>query len=201
MILLLAVTAGLLAGLAWAWRWRAQYEAPVLHHLWLVFIAFLPQYMAIHLPARGSIPNWAAALCLIISQLLLFGFALLNRNHQGMKILMIGAFLNFMVMSANGGFMPVGPQTASRLVPEHVIGKMPIGSRFGNKDILLPPEQTRLEWLADRFLPPVWSPYQVAFSLGDVFIAVGVFWLLAKQESKRVITHDRSNYVPTVCQS
>jgi hypothetical protein len=201
MILLLAVTAGLLAGLVWAWRQRAPYEVPTLHHLWLVFVAFLPQYMAIYLPARGSVPNWAVVLCLIISQLLLFGFALLNRHHQGMKILMIGAFLNFMVMSANGGFMPVGPQTASRLVSQNVVLNMPIGSRFGNKDILLPPEQTRLEWLADRFLPPVWSPYQVAFSLGDVFIAAGAFWLLAKQGNKQVITHDRSNYVSTVRQS
>lgn len=201
MILLLAVSAGLLVGPIWARVQKLRYEPPVLHHLWLVFVAFLPQYIAIYLPARGSAPNWASALCLTVSQLLLFGFALLNRNHQGMKVLMIGAFLNFLVMSANGGFMPLSPQTASRLVTENGALNMPLGSRFGNKDILLSPQQTRLEWLADRLLPPVWLPYQVAFSLGDIFIAAGAFWLLAKQETGRVITHDRSNYVSTVRQS
>lgn len=59
---------------------------------------------------------------------------------------------------------------------------IPTGSRFGVKDVLLAPENTRLEWFADRFLPPEWFDYQVAFSLGDVFIAFGVFWLLAVQE-------------------
>lgn len=201
MILLLAVSAGLLAGLIWAYIQRVQYEVPVLHYLWLVFVAFLPQYIFIYLPARGSVPNWASALCLIISQILLFSFALLNRNHQGMKILMIGAFLNFAVMAVNGGFMPISPQTASRLVEENIVSDMPLGSRFGDKDILLSQPQTRLEWLADRFLPPVWLPYQVAFSFGDIFIAAGVFWLLVKQENKKGITDDRSNYVSTVRQS
>lgn len=183
MILLLAVAAGLLAGLIWAGRQKVRYEAPVLHHIWLVFVAFLPQYIVIYLPVREKVPTWVSALCLIVSQLLLFGFALLNRNHQGMKILMIGTLLNFVVMVLNGGFMPISPQTAGRLVPSELLSDVPPGSRFGPKDILLLPEQTRFEWLADRFLPPVWSPYQVAFSLGDVFIAVGVFWLLARQNT------------------
>jgi hypothetical protein len=182
MILLLAVVAGLLAGLIWAGRQKVMYEAPVLHHLWLVFLAFLPQYIIIYLPIREKTPDWVSAFCLIISQLLLFGFALLNRNHLGMKTLMIGTLLNFMVMAANGGFMPISPQTAGRLVPQEFLLDSSSGSRFGSKDILLLPEQTRFEWLADRFLPPAWLPYQVAFSLGDVFIAAGVFWLLARQK-------------------
>jgi hypothetical protein len=182
MVLLAAVAAGLLVGLGWAGSRRVQYEAPALRHLWLVFVAFLPQYMVIQLAAREKISSGVVALCLIISQLLLFGFALLNHDHQGMKILMIGTLLNFLVMAGNGGFMPISPTTAARLVPENILLDIPIGTRFGPKDILLPPQETNLEWLSDRFLPPAWLPYQVAFSLGDVFIAAGVFWLLARQK-------------------
>jgi hypothetical protein len=61
-------------------------------------------------------------------------------------------------------------------------------SRFGAKDILLPPEDIHFEWLADRFLPPSWFRYQVAFSLGDVFIALGAFWLLANPGSSMQFT-------------
>jgi hypothetical protein len=91
--------------------------------------------------------------------------------------------LNLAVMAANSGFMPISPQTASRLVSEERLLDIQPASRFGAKDILLHPQDTRFEWLADRFLPPGWFPYQVAFSLGDVFIALGVFWLLAKPAS------------------
>lgn len=182
MVLLVAIAAGLLTGLGWAVWQRVPYEAPVLRQLWLVFAAFLPQYMVIQLAAREMISSGVVAFCLIISQLFLVGFALLNGDHQGMKILMIGTVLNFLVMAGNGGFMPISPQTAGRLVSQNVLLDIPVGSRFGPKDILLPPQETNLEWLSDRFLPPAWLPYQVAFSLGDVFIAAGVFWLLARQK-------------------
>lgn len=182
MILLVAVAGGLLSGIGWA-RWRGiPYQPPALQYLWLVFVAFLPQFAILYLPnIRQQVPDAWAAVLLTASQFLLLGFAWLNRKLPGMKILLLGAALNFTVMAANGGFMPISPQTASRLVPQEVLQDIPPGERFGTKDILLRPEETRFEWLADRFLPPVWSPYQVAFSLGDVFIALGVFFLLAHQ--------------------
>ena len=96
---------------------------------------------------------------------------------------MIGLLLNMVVMIANGGFMPINPATAERVVGTEKIASVEIKSRIGQKDILLPANDTRLEWLADRFLPPFGFPYQVAFSLGDVFIALGAFWTLARQQT------------------
>jgi hypothetical protein len=86
-------------------------------------------------------------------------------------------------MVVNGGFMPINPNTAERIVGAERIASFELGSRIGYKDILLPVTETRLEWLSDRFLPPVWLPYQVAISLGDVFIAIGAFGILAVQKS------------------
>lgn len=172
---------GLLAGFAWA-RWHGNpYRAPEFTYLWLVFVAFLPQFIVIYL--ANTFSNLVVAGCLLISQVLLLGFAWANRRTFGMPILIFGVVLNLLVMVSNNGFMPVSPQTASYLVPEDVLLDIQPGSRIGPKDILLQPQDTRFEWLADRFLPPVWFPYQVAFSLGDVFIALGVFWLLARPES------------------
>lgn len=169
MVLLAGVVLGLLIGLGWAGKNRVRYEAPVLLHLWLAPAAFILQGWE----QSRSIP-------FIASQLLFLVFAFLNRSHLGMKILLIGAALNFMVMAANGGFMPISFETADRLTQQDLLD-YPAGTLFGAKDILLPPEETRFEWLADRFLPPAWLPYQFAFSLGDIFIAAGAFWLLAKQ--------------------
>lgn len=192
---------GLLAGMGLAGRNQRKYEVPVLRGLWLVFIAFALQSFILSLSAREVISDTLFAIFLVLSQTLLLGFAFRNHNLTGMKILMIGTALNWLVIVANGGFMPINPQTAGRLVPEHILADIQSGTRFGAKDILLPVEQTRLEWLADRFLPPAWLPYQVAFSLGDVFIAAGAFWLLAKHENKRVLTYDRSHYLSPARQS
>ncbi len=178
MILLAALAAGLVTGLALA-RWRGvPYQAPDLKHLWLVFVAFLPQYIVFYL--FGDRQN-VSALLLPLSQALLLIFVWLNRQLPGMMILLLGTALNFTVIAANRGFMPISPQTASHLVPQAVLENIQPGERFGTKDILLPTEDTRFEWLADRFLPPAWSAYQVAFSFGDVLIAFGVFLLLARQ--------------------
>lgn len=184
MVLLAGVAFGLLVGWGWAARNRVPYEAPVLRHLWLAPAAFILQVVE---QSRG-IP-------LVASQLLFLGFAFVNRAHQGMKILLVGAALNFTVMAANGGFMPISFETAGRLLPQTDLLEISAGTLFGAKDILLPPETTRFEWLADRFLPPAWFPYQFAFSLGDVFIAAGAFWLLARQMNpitEGEQTYDRS---------
>jgi hypothetical protein len=184
-ILLIAVASGFIFGLGQA-CWLGQiYQPPVLKHLWLVLVSFLPQFIAIYFPnTRGQIPDEWAGRILIASQLGLLGFAWLNRNQLGMKILFVGAALNFTVITTNGGFMPISPETASRLVSEKVLSDIPLGTRFGTKDILLLKEDTYFEYLADRFLPPAWFSYQVAFSLGDVFLAIGIFWLLAIQTIK-----------------
>lgn len=175
MILLVGIVLGLLVGWGQVLRNRLPYEAPVLRHLWLVPAAFLLQLWE----QSRDVP-------LIASQLLFLGFAFVNRIHLGMKFLLFGAALNFTVMAANGGFMPISYETAGVLLPEKNLSDFPAGTLFGAKDILLPPEATRFEWLADRFLPPALFPYQVAFSLGDVFIAAGAFWLLARQTNSTI---------------
>ena len=180
MILLIALAAGLAAGVALA-RWRGHsYQPPELRVSWLAFLAFLPQFILLYLPYfRIRVSDQVSAVCLLASLLIFLGFAWVNRGLPGMSILLIGLALNLTVMAANGGFMPISPQTAGQLVPDGALLDFQSGDRFGVKDIYLPPLETRFEWLADRFLTPAWFSYRAAFSLGDVFIAIGAFGLLA----------------------
>jgi hypothetical protein len=180
MILLSAIALGLPVGLAAARMQKRPYQPPNLAHVWLVFVAVLPQLAILYLPdVRSQIPDEMTGTLRTVSNALLIAFAWLNRKLPGLSLMLLGTALNFTVMAANRGFMPISPQTASRFVPQSILQDIATGTRFGLKDILLQPGHTRLEWLADRFLPPAWFPYQVAFSLGDVFLALGVFCFLS----------------------
>jgi hypothetical protein len=151
--------------------------------VWLVIVGFLPQFISFYLPAtRTRIPDFWVSVGLLSSQILLLVFCWLNGRLSGVWLLALGLALNLLVIALNGGFMPISPQTASGLASQEVVQSIPLGSRIGfSKDILLLPSNTRLAWLSDDFLLPKGLPYQAAFSLGDVVIAVGAFWLTASQ--------------------
>jgi hypothetical protein len=183
LILLVAILLGIPAGLLLARLQKRAWAIPPLHAVWLVIVAFLPQYIIFYLPStRAHISdNWVAA-GLVGSQILLLVFCWLNRHLSGIWLLAVGLTLNLLVIATNGGFMPISPQTASRLVPQEILQTYPLGSRLGyGKDVLLLPVDTRLVWLSDRFLLPEGFHYKMAFSLGDVVIAAGAFWLVVMQ--------------------
>lgn len=181
MILAIAVGAGLLAGM---WRVNAKqaiWQTPVFNYFWLVPVFFLPQMFVFYLPGiRSQIADSLVSVCLVVSLLGLLLFCVINKQMPGMPVLMIGLLLNLMAIVANGGLMPLSTQTAAHLAPPETLAKLIVGNRFGvGKDVLLSPETIIFPWLADRFVPPDWFPYQFAFSLGDVFIGIGAFLLIS----------------------
>ncbi len=183
MILLVALLAGLISGLLLAFFQKRAWQIPPLRHLWLVVVAVIPQIFAFDIPAtRAKIPDSIVAVGLITSLAILLVFCWENRRIAGIWLLALGLILNLSVIASNGGFMPISPQTASHLLPAAALSKVEVGDRFGyGKDILLLPEKTNLAWLSDQFLLPAWVSYKVAFSLGDILVASGAFWLMLIQ--------------------
>jgi len=75
--------------------------------------------------------------------------------------------------------MPITPETVQWLRPDAAEGSWQIGERLGyGKDIVLPRGETILWFLSDQFRSFSSLSYRVAFSPGDVLIALGAFWLL-----------------------
>lgn len=181
MILLTAVATGTLAGWGFA-KWRGvAWQPPFFKATWLVALGFIPQFAAFYFPyTRRLLTDDLASLSLVCSQVMLLFFAILNRRMPGMPVFILGLGCNLAVILANGGFMPLTVDAASRLVNQAVLDGLIIGERISSasKDILLPETRILLPWLADRFVPPQNMPYRFAFSVGDVFVAVGAFWML-----------------------
>jgi hypothetical protein len=190
-VLLLAVLIGLLAGLLRARLQGRHFLIPELRFSWLALLAFVPQLMAFQIPAaRRYISDSAAGICLIASLVLLLFFVWTNISTRGFWLLGVGLILNLSVILANQGWMPISPHTASQLTDDRSAVEWKSGERFGNsKDKILPVEDTYLSLLSDRLLLPDWFPYRAAFSPGDLFIALGVFWLLCS--SSDILTRSK----------
>jgi hypothetical protein len=194
-ILLLAVAVGAAAGLARALLSGNSFTAPALRGIGWAIAAFIPQFLVFFFsPLQGKINQTTASIVLIGSLLLLLVFAWQNRGQRAFYLMGLGLVLNLAAIGLNGGLMPISPVTVSQLYPEDQLNGVEVGSQLGyTKDVVLPVEQTRAELLADRFLLPDWSPIPVAFSIGDVFIAIGAFWLLWQCGDDSVDYSSRSN--------
>ena len=151
MILLLAVALGLIAGIIRTRIRRREFHLPELQLLWLVPIAYLPQFLSFDWPApRKIIPDCWAAVALVSSQILLLVFVWANRRRPEFWILGLGLTLNLLVIILNGGLMPISPDMVKRLFPNELSDFWELNQRLGgSKDVVLEISATKLRWLSD----------------------------------------------------
>jgi Family of unknown function (DUF5317) len=200
MILLTAILLGLLSGMARAELEKHRYQSLELNKPGLVLGAFLVQLCIFQLPRLGfTLQDGWGAIALITSQIILIVFCLFNLKKPGFYLLALGTVLNLTVMAINGGWMPMTPETISNLYPQASPQSWTIGEHLWNsKNIVLNDEMTRLAFLSDRMIIPEWSPYRVAFSLGDVIMSAGAFWLFwslgGKRREHKEIKNEQNEY-------
>ena len=147
-----------------------------LRALWLAPCALILQLPLVQ--AWGG-AGWRSVLFLA-SYSLLFLFCALNWRYVGARLLLAGFLLNFVVVAANGGFMPISQEAVARLHTGTTAADWPSGTpRQGSKDIILPADQITLRFLSDAIVVPPPFPLPTAFSAGDLVILAGfaaLFW-------------------------
>jgi len=154
-MLVSGLVAGLLLGLASGGHWRNLQTFDL--KLWPGLVAGLLARAAA--PFVGALALGASLAGLALVALV----AVLNRALPGAWPIAVGSLLNLVVTFSNGG-MPVDPgalAASGKVVP-------PDGLH-----VLLGPD-TRLPFLADVLLAPLINNI---YSVGDVVLAIGGFWM------------------------
>lgn len=141
---------------------------------WYLFVsAFTVEFTAVFMASKG-IAFFIENILYIhfLSYFLLFVGIYFNRNSTAFKIVFIGVFLNFLVIMANGGQMPVSGEamTSIGLIDNmHAImeGKIITHTMINS--------HTVFKYLGDIFVLGKPYPRPKIFSIGDVILALGVF--------------------------
>lgn len=140
-------------------------------HIWLMITAFLLQFGLDAAAVRGQI--WAGEARIYVhlfSYLLLFLAIYLNWSIPGIKLIGFGILMNFLVIAANHGMMPV----RGDIMPPEIRSALAAG-RSGTHGLIGP--VTRLKYLADFIYVPL--PYQKSLlSFGDIAMDLGAFLLI-----------------------
>jgi len=114
-----------------------------------------------------DLPGWLATTVHFVSYGLVLAFIWCNRSLPGLWLVALGGLSNLVVIAANGGVMPASVDAL------RTAGRSPTEEGFTNSEVLADP---KLEILGDVLPMPSWLPFANVFSIGDVLIAVGVFW-------------------------
>jgi hypothetical protein len=144
----------------------------------VIGLSVLQAALIVYVPGQST---WQMVL-LILSQIVLILLLLLNHHVPGANVFALGIILNTTVMVANGGWMPVTPETQRFVHPDRPVEvdvKPP-----SSKNIVLPRSETKLWFLSD--IIRVTLPWRRnAISIGDVLLIVGAALFIFQIDLKK----------------
>ena len=179
MIYLLLASIGLATITAWMRRGKLSRLGDVTFRLWWVIpLMAILQSILIRLTHPPNRLEWwrLRPLMMTISYIILWAVVWLNRQLPGMTMVLVGTALNLLAIAANGGYMPISPDALARIAAGLTAYQVPLGNVvLGSKDVLLSPPQSLFWMLGDILVVPEPFPWPTAMSIGDLFLAVGIF--------------------------
>lgn len=145
---------------------------PTFNHIVFLVISILLQVMAVWF-------NGIAGIFISVAYIAMICFFYANREHEDIRIFMIGWFLNALVIWLNKGRMPIDLEQAKKLPfsVEPLINGSDFKHSILNDDTLLP-------FLGDIIHMPFVIPRII--SIGDLFIMLGAFLLVQRITNKPI---------------
>lgn len=152
---------------------------------WYLFVsAFLVEFAAVYLASKGIV-FFSDNIIFIhgLSYMLLFTGIYFNRSSLAFRIVFVGVLLNFIVIMANGGQMPVSGEA---MVGIGLIDNM---ADIRDGKIIthtLINSNTALKYLGDILVLGKPYPRPKIFSIGDVIMAFGIFIYIQEIMKKKI---------------
>lgn len=142
---------------------------------WLALVALAIQVVLLRLR-----PDWdtAARVFFPLTHLAILAVAWVNRDLGGMRLVAAAVALNLIVMTANGGFMPVAPAVLVEAGLADSAESVPMYGRVGHsKSLVMPRDETTLWWLSDVV---ALRRIRTIVSIGDILMVPGIFLFVEK---------------------
>lgn len=145
-----------------------------LKHGWVFPVLLVIQIVIFSLQSKVEWIGASSNIMFLFVYIVGLSFLWINRNQPGFKTILIGVLLNFAVMAANGGRMPVSPEAATVIDPMYT--EMLQSGLYGKHQLLT--DSTLLGFLGD--IIPLSSPYPrtQVISIGDVIMNIGMFFFI-----------------------
>lgn len=144
-------------------------------YLTVVFVLFILQLLSQFIHRQFLPTPWLVAVIFSSTYVGLCIVLLLNFRLPGAVIAGGGVALNALVIIANGGRMPVIREALISSADAGVVSRIEAG--LSGSHVLMT-ESTRLWLLGDILHFPVHWRFHSVFSIGDVFLALGLFLLV-----------------------
>jgi hypothetical protein len=145
---------------------------------WMFPLLLLVQFAVYALQSHIAWVAAASSYTFMFVYFIGFIFLWVNRNESAFLIVLVGAFLNFLVMLANGGRMPVSLEAAQAALDPYYVDILRNGTLYGKHMMMT--AHTHLAFLGD--IIPLTKPYykQQVISIGDVVESIGIFLYIQK---------------------
>ncbi|MCF6138835.1 DUF5317 domain-containing protein [Pseudalkalibacillus berkeleyi] len=157
-------------------------------HGWVFPVLLLSQWVIFLLQNKyellGTVSNY------IFIGIYIVGLTLLWVNRKlglGIWLILIGVLLNFVVMGANGGRMPVSLEAAGVLDPAY--GQALQEGYYGKHTPLT--EDTKFGFLGDVIPLPEFYPRDQVISIGDIIMNIGIFLFIQMLMVNKLQTRNR----------
>ncbi|WP_090439529.1 DUF5317 domain-containing protein [Natronincola peptidivorans] len=175
-LILEAILLGLLVGKMRGGKLK-RLTPSVLRFSWIIFFAFALQIGISIMNFLGH-PFFIQhrMMAYVVSYVLLFLSLFLNMDFKCMWFIMVGAIANFAAIMLNGGSMPVDLMVLENLGFENMLNSI----QQGALPHYIPLEEAGAytRYLGKSLSMPDIYPLKQIFSIGDLFISAGIFFLI-----------------------